>query len=51
MSCSCKYLNVFPLKYPKVRPSVHDLLGNSFQFCVPVSLKVDWPIVDFTLGG
>ena len=27
LSCSCKYLDAFLLKDPKVRPSVRNLLG------------------------
>ena len=43
-------INVFLLKDPNVRPSTRNSLGNSFQSFAPVNLKVDWPIVDFTLG-
>ena len=50
LSCCCKYLNVFLLKDPNVRPSTRNSLGNSFQSFAPVNLKVDWPIVDLTLG-
>ena len=50
LSCSCKYSNVFLLKDPNVRPLIHNSLGNSSQSFAPGNLKVDWPIVDLTLG-
>ena len=50
LSCSCKYFNVFLLKDPNVRLSTHNSFRNSFQSFAPVNLKVDWPIVDLTLG-
>ena len=50
LSCSCKYLNVFLLLDPNVSPSIRNSLGNSSQSFAPVNLKVDWQIVDLTLG-
>ena len=35
---------------PNVRPSIRNSLGNSSQSFAPVNLKVDWQIVDLTLG-
>ena len=43
-------INVFLLKGPNVRPSTRNSLGNSFQSFAPVNFKLEWPIVDFTLG-
>ena len=40
LSCSRKYLNVFLLKDPIVRPSTRNSLGNSLQSFAPVNLKV-----------
>ena len=44
LPCSCKYLSVFPLSDPKVRPSASNSLGKSFQSFAPVKLKVDWRV-------
>ena len=44
MPCSGKYLSVFPLKDPEIRPSARNSLGKSFQSFAPVKLKVEWPV-------
>ena len=48
-ACSCKYLSVFPLRDPKIRPSARNSLGKLFQSFAPVNLKVDWPVTPLKL--